>query len=233
MSTSEGRESPPVRLSVFFPFCLSVRLFFVDTLVRLTVRQMPIRFLWFLSGVLTMAKSLELTEKQREVANFIVSESQKLGRGIGTRDLCRKFGWGDCDENGVMIRFNVNSPSSHLKGIREKTGQTLIMWETLPNGDVKPNSLRAASMAGAGSVQNSPNCRNGSGWSIVVVDNEVAFTIFSEMGIVKHDRIALVDAIGYCDKFKIPADLAVIERVSMLAEKQAKMAALAAAKVTA
>lgn len=181
-----------------------------------------------------MAKSLELTAKQREVANFIVSESLRLGRGIGTRDLCRQFKWGDFDEDGVtMIRFNVNSPSSHLKGIREKTGQTLITWETLPNGDVKPNSLRAASMAGAGAVQTSPNCRNGSGWSIVVVGDEVAFTIFSEMGIVKHDRMALDAVLAYCDQSKIPADLAVIERVSMLAEKNAKLAALAAAKVTA
>jgi hypothetical protein len=179
-----------------------------------------------------MVESVALTAKQLDVVKFIVSRSQELGRGIGTRDLCDNFDWGSRDESGKMVRFNLNSASTHLKAIRRKTGKTLITWENCENGDIKPNSLRAADMAAVSRPQESANCRNGSGWAVVVVGENVAFTIFTENEIVKHDILAVEKALEFCEMFKIVGKTT-IDRIAKLAEKQATMAAARAAKVTA
>lgn len=153
--------------------------------------------------------SKDLTAKQAEIVAFIVSESTRVGRGIGFRDIAGKFD------------IAVNAVTGHIKAIRDKTEKTLITWEDTALGGIKPNSLRSATMAAASQPQGSQYCRNGSGFSVVVVGEEVAFTIFSEVGIVKHDRIALVDAIAYCDSFKIDNELSTIDRIAKLAERQA------------
>jgi hypothetical protein len=170
-----------------------------------------------------------LTEKQAEVARFICDESIRSGRGIGVRDVCDHFGWFKVLADGSK-RYTTNSAQTHLEAIKKKTGSSIIMFEQASENSVKANCLRAATMAGGPVRQNNEHCRNGSGYSIVVVGESVAFTIFSEVGIVKHDVIALSEAIAYCDRFKIPAEMAVIDRIAKLAEKQAKMAA---SKVTA
>ena len=151
--------------------------------------------------------SKDLTAKQSDIVAFIVSESTRLNRGIGFRDIAGKFD------------IAVNAVTGHIKAIRDKTEKTLITWEDTALGGIKPNSLRSATMGIA--TQSSEFCRSGNGFSVVVVGNEVAFTIFSEVGIVKHDRIALVDAIAYCDSFKIDNELSTIDRIAKLAERQA------------
>ena len=157
--------------------------------------------------------SKDLTAKQAEIVAFIVSESTRVGRGIGFRDIAGKFD------------IAVNAVTGHIKAIRDKTEKTLITWEDTALGGIKPNSLRSATMAVASRPQESAHCRNGSGWSVVVVGEEVAFTIFSETGIIKHDLILLHEAIGYCDSFKIDNELSIIDRIAKLAEKQAAQAA--------
>lgn len=152
--------------------------------------------------------SKDLTEKQSAIVAFIVSESTRLNRGISFRDIAEKF------------EIAVNAVTGHIKAIRDKTEKTLITWEDTALGGIKPNSLRSATMAANNGVA-SQHCRNGSGFSVVVVGEEVAFTIFSEVGIVKHDRIALVDAIAYCDSFKIDSSLSTIDRIAKLAKRQA------------
>lgn len=188
-----------------------------------------------------MSKSTKLTEKQAEVASIICDLSTVRGSGIAYRDIIREMAIRECvrsgadltDENIKNNSVEINTITGHIKGIRTKTGKSVITWEDMESGGIKPNSLRSATMAVASRPQESANCRNGSGWSVVVAGNEVAYTIFSEMGIEKHDIMAVVDAIEFCDKFKIPAELSVIDRIAMMAEKQAKMAAAKIAARTA
>ena len=175
------------------------------------------RVSWFLFWGLIMR---ELTEKQLAVVNFVISESEKIGRGVGFRDIAAFLG----DENGPAA---INTVTGHIKGIRDKTGKTLLTWEDTPKGGIKANSLRSAKMTGGGS---SPNCRNGNGWSVVLTATELAFTIFSDEGILKHDRLPVLQAIGFCDNFKIDSNLPIIDRIAKLAEK---VAAKEAAKVAA
>lgn len=157
--------------------------------------------------------SKDLTAKQAEIVAFIVSESTRLNRGIGFRDIAGQFD------------IAVNAVTGHIKAIRDKTGKERITWEDTLSGGIKPNSLRSATMAVTNNGVASQHCRNGSGYSIVVIGEEVAFTLFSEVGIVRHDRIALHNAIELCDSFKIPAELSTIDRIAKLAERQAAKAA--------
>ena len=163
--------------------------------------------------------SKDLTVRQIEIANFICSESEKLGSGIGYRQIGKHFG------------VAINAVKNHIEAIKAKTGQSLITWTSDENGRAKANSLRSPKLeSGFADTSISPNCRSGNGFSVVVVGNDVAFTIFSDSGIIRHDKISLSEALGYCDTFSVNGD-SNIDRIAKLAEKQAVKATKMTAKV--
>lgn len=159
-----------------------------------------------------------LTAAQQKVYDFIVAHHTRTGGGTNNRAIGEHCGHKSTHGNGA---FAIVSTLVELGLVEKLKGEN---GRAISNGIV-PKARNAMAHAPQAS-----NCRNGSGWSVVVVGDEVAFTLFSETGILKHDRMALPAVLAICDGFKIPADLAVVDRVATLAAKQA---AKLAAKVTA
>ena len=160
----------------------------------------------------TVVNGVELTEQQILIIEMIESAYAKTGTGVGFDDICQHFGY-----------KSKNALNTHIDRIL-KSGKVVCEVQNEQTGKLRANSLRPANSA----VIKSDFCRSGSNFNVVVVGGEVAFTVFSEAGIVRHDRLPIEQVLTLCEKMRIPADLAVIDRVAKLAAKMAdKMIAAA------
>lgn len=161
----------------------------------------------------TVVNGVELTEQQLVIIAMIESAYAQTGTGVGFDDICKAFGY-----------KSKNALNTHVERIL-KSGKIVCEVQNEQTGKLRANSLRPANSA----VVKSDLCRTGSNFSVIVVGAEVAFTVFSEAGIVRHDRLPIEQVLTLCEKMRIPADLSVIDRVAKLAAKMAdKMTAAAA-----
>lgn len=169
----------------------------------------------------TLVNGVELTERQMEIISMIEEQYCSTGTGVGFAEICEKFGFA-----------SKNALNVHIEKIL-KSGK--IICEVDENGRLRSNSLRPAEMAGVvrtTTAKKSDTCRCGNGYCVAILNSEnVLFTLFNGVEILENGIRSISDVIGFCDNFKIPADLAVIDRIEVLAEKRAaKLAALRAAK---
>ena len=166
----------------------------------------------------SLVNGVELTERQLQIIEMISQQYSQTGTGVGFAEICERFGFA-----------SKNALNVHIEKIL-KSGK--IICEADENGRLRSNSLRPAEMAGVvKTAKKSDTCRSGSGYCVAIVNDSVLFTLFSGSEILENGILPIGQVVGFCDNFKIPADLTVLDRIEMLAEKRAaKLAVLRAAK---
>lgn len=178
----------------------------------------------------TLVNGVELTERQSDIIRMISDRYAKTGTGVGFDDICQHFGFASKNALKIHIDKILASKAVLCESWNEETGR----WEfsdSRNDARLRSNSLRPANMAGIAVVAKSETCRSGSGYCVAIVDNSVLFTLFNGSEILENGILPIGDVLGYCDNFKIPAELAPIERIEALAQKRtAKLATLRAVK---
>jgi hypothetical protein len=183
----------------------------------------------------TLVNGVELTERQNDIIAMISARYAETGTGVGFDDICQHFGF--ASKNALKIHIDKILASKAV--LCESWNEEKNKWEfsdSRNDARLRSNSLRPANMAGIAAVAKSgpaksETCRSGSGYCVAIVDNSVLFTLFNGSEILENGILPIGDVMGYCDNFKIPAELAPIERIETLAQKRtAKLAALRAVK---
>jgi hypothetical protein len=181
----------------------------------------------------TLVNGVELTERQNDIIAMISARYAETGTGVGFDDICQHFGFASKNALKIHIDKILASKAVLCESWNEETGR----WEfsdSRNDARLRSNSLRPANMAGiaiAAKPAKSETCRSGSGYCVAIVDNSVLFTLFNGSEILENGILPIGDVMGYCDNFKIPAELAPIERIETLAQKRtAKLATLRAVK---
>lgn len=160
-----------------------------------------------------MAKvaNVELTEKQAAVAAFIARVYSETGTGVGYREICKEFGF---LKDGKPY---PNAAKCHVDPLLKK-GAIVASYEVADDGTqvVKANSLRPANAVAGKSADS----RIGENYCLNIVGDFVAFVFFADGKILKSDLVPVVEALGFADRFKIPAG-ETIDRIEAIAAKMA------------
>lgn len=158
------------------------------------------------------AANVELTEKQAAVAAFIARVYSETGTGVGYREICKEFGF---LKDGKPY---PNAAKCHVDPLLKK-GAIVASYEIADDGTkvVKANSLRPAN---AVTSAKSADSRIGENYCLSIVGEFVAFMFFADGKILKSDLVPVVEALGFADRFKIPAG-ETIDRIEAIAAKMA------------
>ena len=160
-----------------------------------------------------MAKAIntELTARQAEIAAFIARTYLATGTGVGYREVCREFGF---LKDGKPY---PNAAKCHVDPLLKK-GAIVASYEVADDGTkvVKANSLRPVNAVAGKSADS----RIGENYALNIVGEFVAFMFFADGKILKSDLVPVVEALGFADRFKIPAG-ETIDRIEAIAAKMA------------
>ena len=176
-----------------------------------------------------MSRSAVATDRQAEILDFVCNRFSETGMGVSMREISAHFKFGRfVQENGAEI-FKVypNGAKCHIDALVKKG---LIEVNYIENADgtkkIRPNSIRPigsnppVEMAAAVSAE----CRSGSNYCFAIVNDgeNILFTLFRGIEIVQNDILPIEKAITFCDNLKIDSELPVIDRLELLAQRQAK-----------
>ena len=150
--------------------------------------------------------SRETTNLQASIVDYIKTVFVNEFRNPTVRELCEAFP----DENG-----KVKAPNAMQGHINRLCAKGVLI-----PGDGKSRSYRIAGWNPFGSSDTSITGEN---YTVNLVSgNRVAFMIFSETGMVESGIYTVDQAAEMADRIKVPAELALIDRLAKVAEFIAK-----------
>jgi len=217
-------------LFLFFYFCSCVRLFLVDNTGTLLTDRVSCSSDAILQNglrVYTMSRSAVATDRQSEILEFVCSRFSQTGMGVSMREISAHFKFGRFVQEGGAEIFKVypNGAKCHIDALVKKG---LIEVNYIENADgtkkIRPNSIRPIGSNPPVEPVEMADCRSGSGYCFAIINNgeNILFTLFRGIEIVQNDILPIEKAITFCDNLKIDSELPVIDRLELLAQRQAK-----------
>jgi hypothetical protein len=154
---------------------------------------------------------VKLTASQQRVYDFIVAHHTRTGGGTNNRAIGEACGHGDTHGNGA---FNIVCRLVELGLVEKLKAEN---GRAISNGIVPKTRNNLLIHVASGE-----NSRIGENYTVNICGLFVAFMIFADGKMIESGLYPIENAVKMADQIKAPADLAVIDRLELVAKFTAK-----------